>query len=111
MSDWQTGYAKAIAERPNPPFAARELLEQGRLDFVAELPSEEAQWDYLVGMSLCKDYEIVDGESLLTRWFQTTPSVKGTRAAAFVDAIKSGRELKERVTVQRGGRMERSDSD
>jgi hypothetical protein len=110
-SDWVTGHQAQAAQRPIPPFAARELLESARLDFVNELPSEEAQWDYLVGMSLCDEYDIGVGEDLLKRWFETNPSVKGKRAASYVDAIKAGRELKERVTVQRPGRMERGERD
>jgi hypothetical protein len=90
-------------ERPSPPFAAKELLERGRLDFVGHISSEEAQWDYLVGMSLCEEYGIELGAALLTRWFETGPSVAGKRATEYVEAIKAGREIRERVTVAKRG--------
>lgn len=92
-------------ERPSPPFAAKELLEAARLDFVGNLRDEEAQWDYLVAYSLCDEYGIEIGGDLLQRWFETGPSVGGKRATEYVEAIRAGREVRERVTVQkrRGG--------
>jgi hypothetical protein len=89
------------SERPSPPFAAKELLEQARLDFIANIRDEEAQWDYLVAFSLCDEYDVVIGTDLLQRWFETGPSVGGKRASEYVEAIRAGREVRERVTVQK----------